>query len=319
MSTPAICVALPVYNAGRYLEAAVSSILGQSFRDFELIAVDDGSTDDSLARLQRLAATDARMRVISRPNTGLSGAINDAWRAGTAPLVARMDADDIAFPERFARQAAHLAAYPEIAALGSAVVYLDPAGRPVKDCPRPLSHAEIEPALLRGDGGSLIHPVVVLRRSALEAIGGYRMDVPFVEDLDLFLRIAKVGRVANLPEPLLYYRVHPQSMNFVKFGRRREIKLRVLAEAHRERGLPFDPAGVPDANSVWADVAAHHRDWAVTSLRYGLRRVAVGHALRACRLQPRSRAAWRCLGYALRAPKPPFPTDLPAPDWFAHR
>ena len=319
MPTPALCVALPVYNARRYLAAALASILGQFFRDFELVAVDDGSTDDSLAILRAFAARDARLRVISRPNTGLAGALNDAWRASTAPFVARMDADDIAFPGRFARQVAHLEAHPEIVALGSAIVFMDAAGRPVKDCPRPLGHEEIEAALLRGDGGSLIHPVVMLRRTALEAIGGYRPEAYFVEDLDLYLRLARVGRLANLPEPLLFYRVHPGSMNFVKYTGRRAAELRVLAEAHRERRLPFDSGAMSLPDGDWADVAAHHRDWAVTALRFGRRRVAVRHALHTCRLRPADRRSWRCLAYALRAPKTSFPADLPPPDWFARR
>lgn len=315
MTAPAVSVALPVYNAGRYLAAAVASILGQTFRDFELIAVDDGSTDDSRAVLEAFAARDPRVRVISRPNTGIVGALNDAWQAARAPLVARMDADDIAFPERFARQVAFLAAHPEVVCLGAAVVYLDSAGQPVKPCARALDHAALEPALLGGDGGSLIHPVIMLRRSALEAVGGYRREAQYVEDLDLFLRLARVGRLANLPEPLLFYRVHATSINFTKNSGRRETMLRVLADAHRDRSLPFDPATIPPTQN-WADVAAHDRDWAVTALQYGRRRVAVRHALRACRLQPGNRAAWRCLAYSLRAPKPAPDPTLPSPAWF---
>lgn len=316
MNSPAVSVALPVYNAGRHLAAAVSSILGQSFGDFELLAVDDGSTDDSRATLERFAAADPRVRVISRPNTGIVGALNDACRAARAPLVARMDADDIAFPERFARQVAYLAAHPEVVALGAAVVYLDALGKPVKPCPRATTHEALEPALLGGDGGALIHPVVMFRRAALETVGFYRPEAQYVEDLDLFLRLAQLGRLANLPEPLLYYRVHASSINFTKNAGRHETKLRVLADAHRARGLPFDPGALPLPAQNWADLAAHDRDWAVTSLQYGQRRVAVRHALRACRLQPGHRAAWRVLAYAIRAPKPPIPADLPTPDWF---
>ncbi len=318
MSAPAVSVALPVFNAERHLAAAVSSILRQSFADFELLAVDDGSTDGSRRILERFAASDPRLRVISRPNTGIVGALNDACRAARAPLVARMDADDIAFPERLARQVAHLAAHPEIVALGAAVIYLDAAGRPVKPCPRSTDHEQLEPALLAGDGGALIHPVVVFRRAALEQAGLYRPETQYVEDLDLYLRLARLGRLANLPEPLLYYRVHGTSINFTRNAGRHETKLRVLADAHRQRGLPFAPEQLPPPTQNWADLAAHDRDWAVTSMQYGQRRVAVSHALRACRLQPGNRAAWRVLAYALRAPKPSIPADLPPPDWFRH-
>ena len=316
MNSPAISIALPVCNAERYLAAAVSSILGQTFRDFELVAVDDGSTDGSLAILQNFARSDPRVQVISRPNTGIVGALNDAWRAARSPLVARMDADDISFPERFARQVAFLESHPSVVCLGAAVVYLDSVGDPVKPCPRALAHAALEAALLQGDGGALIHPAIMVRRSALAAVGGYRPEAQYVEDLDLYLRLARLGRLANLPEPLLFYRVHPTSINFTRNAGRRATALRVLADAHRERGLPFDPAAVPSPAQDWADVAAHDRDWAVTALHYGRRRVALRHALRACRLQPGNRAAWRCLAYALRAPKPATPAALPPADWF---
>jgi glycosyltransferase involved in cell wall biosynthesis len=316
MTTPAISVALPVYNAGLHLAAAVSSILGQSFRDFEIIAVDDGSTDDSRAILEAYAARDPRVRVISRPNTGIVGALNDACRAARAPLVARMDADDIAFPDRFALQVAFLETRPDVVALGASVIYIDSAGHPVKPCPRATAHEELEAALLAGDGGSLIHPVVMFRRTALEAVGYYRREAQYVEDLDIYLRLARCGRLANLPEPLLFYRVHSTSINFTKNAGRWETKMRVLADAHRERGLPFEPAALQPPTQNWADLAAHDRDWAVTALQYGRRGVALRHAIRACRLQPLNRDAWRCLAYALRAPKPSFPTNVPRPDWF---
>lgn len=316
MSTPALSVALPVYNAGRHLVPAVSSILGQTFGDFELIAVDDGSTDGSRSVLERFAAADPRVRLISRPNTGIVGALNDACHAARAPLLARMDADDIAFPDRFAHQVDYLATHPEVVALGAGVIYLDGVGRPVKPCPRAADHEQLETALLAGDGGALIHPVVMFRRAALAAAGFYRPEAQYVEDLDLFLRLARTGRLANLPEPLLYYRVHATSINFTQNAGRHETRLRVLRDAHRARGRPFDPEQFPPPASNWADIAAHDRDWAVTSMQYGHRRVAVSHALRACRLQPGNRAAWRVLAYSLRAPKHPFPADLPAPDWF---
>lgn len=316
MTVPAVSVALPVYNAGRYLAAAVASILGQSFRDFELVAVDDGSNDGSRAVLEDFAARDPRVRVVSRPNTGIVGALNDACQAARAPLIARMDADDIAFPERFARQVAYLDEHPEVVAVGASIVCLDSDSNPVKLCPREPDHAALETALLRGDGGALIHPVVMLRRTALAAVGGYRREAQYVEDLDLYLRLARVGRLANIPEPLLFYRVHPASINFTKNAGRRETKLRILDEAYRVRGQSFAPSIIPPAPS-WTEIATHDRDWAVTALQFGRRRVAVRHALRACRLAPGSRAAWSCLAYALRAPQPRSAIALPSPAWFS--
>lgn len=315
---PRVDILMPVFNAGRFLDEALRSIRAQTWTDFRLILINDGSTDDSAERCRAAAAADPRLLCVDQVNLGITRSLNRALALATAPFVARMDADDIAFPERLARQVAHLAAHPEIVALGAAVIYLDAAGRPVKPCPRSTDHEQLEPALLAGDGGALIHPVVVFRRAALEQAGLYRPETQYVEDLDLYLRLARLGRLANLPEPLLYYRVHGTSINFTRNAGRHETKLRVLADAHRQRGLPFAPEQLPPPTQNWADLAAHDRDWAVTSMQYGQRRVAVSHALRACRLQPGNRAAWRVLAYALRAPKPSIPADLPPPDWFRH-
>src|SRR6266581_3934019 len=108
-SSPAISVVMPVYKAERYLAQAVDSILDQTFTDFELIAVDDGSRDQSLQILNGYAQKDQRVRVISRPNTGIVGALNDGIAAARAPLIARMDSDDLSLPQRFEKQVTYLA------------------------------------------------------------------------------------------------------------------------------------------------------------------------------------------------------------------
>ncbi len=101
---PRVSVALPVYNCERYVAEAIESILAQTFTDFELLIVDDGSTDGALPILNRFAARDSRIRVISRPNTGIVGALNETWGLAREDLVARMDADEVALPVRFERQ-----------------------------------------------------------------------------------------------------------------------------------------------------------------------------------------------------------------------
>lgn len=297
-------VVLPVFNAAHTLRAAVASILGQTHRDLELIAVDDGSTDGSAAVLDALAADDPRVRIVRRPNTGIVGALNDGLTVATGEFIARMDADDIAYPRRIELQLAHLRAHPACVALGSAVDLLDASGACVEHLSRPLGHAENEAALLRGDGGTIIHPAACFRRAAIEAVGRYRPAAQYVEDLDLYLRLARFGSIENMPNTLLGYRVHFSSVNFTKNAGRRATKVGVLAEAHRERGLPFDPDCVP-AFSAWSDPLAHHRRWSVTALRLSGRSVALKHAWSACRLAPASRESWRCLRYALTAPAGP--------------
>lgn len=298
---PMVSVVMPVYNGARWLRPALESISAQTLSSHELVVVDDGSTDATPRILSDHAAQDSRVRVISRPNTGIVGALNDGLAAAHGWFIARMDADDIAAPQRLALQLERFMASPELVGLGSAVTFIDAAGDPVQACPRPPRHQEIEAALLRGDGGSIIHPAVMFRASSLWLTGGYRPAAQYVEDLDLYLRLARVGTLANLTQSLLRYRVHSTSINFTKNAGRRAMKINVLAEAHAERGLPFDPEKVPYA-SAHTDPAHHAREWAATALNFGSRRVAVRHACRAIRLRPRSFSSWRALRYALSAP-----------------
>src|ERR1700722_2036753 len=118
---PRLSVLMPVFNGGRFLAAAVESILKQSLRDFELIAIDDGSTDQSASLLSQLAGSDDRIRVIRQANAGIVTALNRALELARGEYIARMDADDAALPSRLARQAAFLDGHPDVAVVGSAI------------------------------------------------------------------------------------------------------------------------------------------------------------------------------------------------------
>lgn len=300
MTHPRISVVMPVYNAARYLQAAIDSILAQTFSDFELVAVDDGSTDNSHAILDSYAARDPRVRVLSRPNTGIVGALNDGLALARGEFLARMDADDIALPERFARQLAWFAERPDGVGVGSAFIYIDARGARLKWNPRQTDHTAIEQALLAGDGGAIIHPAAMFRRAAVDRVGRYRPLAQWIEDLDLYLRLARVGTLGNRPETLLLYRYHEQSVNFTKNAGRLERKLAVLAEAHAARGLPFDPAafrGRVHPDRIGADAA---RDFAISSLRFSDRFTPWRYAWRALRLEPACRASWSTLAYIVK-------------------
>ncbi len=128
---PSVSVLMPIYNAELTLAEAVESILAQTFTDFELIVVDDGSTDGSLQMLQKFAHRDTRIRIISRPNTGIAGALNEAMDAARGEFLARMDADDISLPARFEKQVAFLQEHPDVVLLGSRVMLVEPYGTPM--------------------------------------------------------------------------------------------------------------------------------------------------------------------------------------------
>ena len=304
---PAISVLMPVYNGASYLAEAVESIRAQTFGDFEFIAVDDGSTDGSLPLLQRFAQEDPRLRIVSRPNTGIVGALNDGLAVARGEFVARMDADDIAEPVRFEKQLAVLRADPECVALGSSVVFIDPVGRPLKAYYPPLDHAAIEEELARGNGGALIHPTVVFRRSALLQCGGYRSHYNYIEDLDLYVRLLDAGRLANLPELLLHYRQHPQSVNHVK-GSRRVQAAEIIAPLRQKKGMPPLPAEFLDQDTPkLQNLGDCHRKWAYDAAEGENYQSAWANALQAVRRNPWEAANWSCLRYIYtckRAAKP---------------
>jgi glycosyltransferase involved in cell wall biosynthesis len=297
--TPRVSVVMPVYNGQRYLAESVESILAQTLVDFEFIIVDDGSTDHSLAMLREYAQTDDRIRIQSRPNTGISGALNDGLAVARAELIARMDADDISVPDRFERQVAYLDAHPEIVALGTSVELIDPAGLPIGLDHTKQIHEDIERQLLKGRGGSLYHPSALIRRRAIQQIGGYRAQYNDSEDLDLWLRLAEVGRLANLPQPLLKYRRHLESVTHRKYENQWKLKRAIVAEAYQRRGEPM-PADWTFAPWKPKPVAHQLREWAWMALKSGHRSAARRHAMEAWRRSPFSSASWRVVLCALR-------------------
>lgn len=282
---------MPVYNADRYLARAVDSILGQSFPDFELICVDDGSTDRSSAILDRFARQDGRLKVVRRGNTGIVGALNDGLATAAGRFIARMDADDISLPDRLRLQVAHLEAHPLSVIVGSAARAIDSDDDPIADMAAPETHEQIETQLLAGNSLALVHPSVCIRTDALRRIGGYRPSTS--EDLDMFLRICEVGRAANLSDVLLLYRQHLQSLTtLVKFEERLQNRETVLREAYARRGL--DASGlVVTAGYRPSSPFEYHVRMAQRARGGGYRRTAVKHAFRALCRQPWSLSVWQ--------------------------
>jgi len=271
---PRITVLMPVYQAERYLEEAVESILAQSFDDFELLALDDGSTDASPRILEALADRDDRIRVRRSEHVGLVSRLNQGLAEARGEFIARMDADDVSHPERFERQLAYLDARPDCVAVGTETDEVDPERRIIRTLDIRTTHSEIESELMRGNGGALVHASALYRIDALRKIGGYRKEFEYGEVIDLHLRLAEIGRLANLPESLYEYR---QNFTSVCFTRRQELRCKqdaAIREALLRRGLDPDSAPkrppvtpITSADAVWASWANHalvagHRDTA---------------------------------------------------------
>jgi GT2 family glycosyltransferase len=243
-STPEISVLMPVYNAGRFLAPALESILGQTFSDFELIAIDDGSRDGSAETLARFAARDGRIRVFRQENRGIVATLNRALELARAPLVARMDADDLARPDRFAKQAAHLREHPEVAVVSGAMDIVDEDGAYLRTDVFPTLPADVANELLHRS--CVCHPAVMARTEALRAVGGYRGIVQHAEDYDLWLRISEIGQIANLPDVLLSYRLHPQTTSARNLVAQELAALAARGAARLRRGGRPDPLATAD-------------------------------------------------------------------------
>jgi glycosyltransferase involved in cell wall biosynthesis len=206
MAVPAISVAMSVYNGERYLALAIESILAQTFRDFEFLILNDGSSDSSSDIIDAYAAKDARICAIHRENKGLIMSLNQLIRESRGPLVARMDCDDISLPDRFAKQIAFLEANPDHGVVGTWTADIDEDGAPysIVGEDHPTTHEGFIASI--GNGPLLCHPSVLMRRELVLSVGGYHEAFQHCEDLDLWLRLADLTKLCSLPERLVQYR-----------------------------------------------------------------------------------------------------------------
>ena len=238
-----LSVVLPVRDGGAYLVHAVGSILTQTFVDFELLLIDDGSTDGWVEKTMDTYGQDARVRVLASPGSGLVDALNHGLSQSACDLVARMDSDDISLPDRFERQVAFLDAHPDIDGVGTQSSFMNALGNMtggVTDFPTdPDRIAEA----LTTRGCVLKHPSVMFRKDSVMRVGGYRRALAKAEDYDLWLRMSEKGRLANLPEAMLRYREHPgQVSSGVNLDQRFGHDLSLISARHRRSGRtdPFD-------------------------------------------------------------------------------
>jgi hypothetical protein len=237
--TPAISVLMPVYNAGRFLVPAVESVLAQTLSDFELIAIDDGSADKSGKVLADFATCDPRIRVFTQDNRGIVATLNRALELARAPLIARMDADDLSRPDRFAKQIACLRAHPEVGAVSGAIDYIDEAGTYIRTAVFPTEPASIARELPHRP--CVCHAPVMARTQVLRSLGGYRRQLQYAEDYDLFLRMSEMVPIANLPDVLYAVRLHPVTISARHTATQELAALAARGAARLRRGGKPDP------------------------------------------------------------------------------
>ncbi len=213
---PLISVVMSVYNAEKYLREAVDSILNQSFTDFEFIIIDDCSTDGSAEILFEFSEKDDRIRLITNDNNcGLTLSLNKGLRLANGEFIARMDGDDIADVNRFEKQIAYMLEHNDCVVLSGKVAFIDSDGMKLGESDNPLGHVDIEGRLWQGFGSAMVHAAVMFRKAAVDKVGGYRIEAGRSEDLDLYLRLGEVGKLANLQDILLQFRRHCKSVTAV--------------------------------------------------------------------------------------------------------
>jgi glycosyltransferase involved in cell wall biosynthesis len=233
---PQVSILMSVYNGMPYLPEAVNSILNQTFQDFTLLIINDGSTDGSAAYLNGL--TDPRVKVthLAR-NVGQGAARNIGLAMCNTEFTAIADADDVALPDRIATQLNFLSQHREVGTVGSQCAYLGPSGRTGFSPPLPCGHESIYADLLRGRV-ALCHSALICRAALLKRIGGYRIEGSG-EDWDLFLRMGEASKLANLPETLQLVRLHSNSSSMRCLT---EIRVQIAFACHcaqrRQQGLP---------------------------------------------------------------------------------
>jgi hypothetical protein len=287
---------MPVFNAERYLAAALESVLGQTFADFQFLIIDDGSTDATLPVLRRYARHDSRIRLVSRQNRGLVATLNEGLHLARSELLARMDADDVALPWRLESQVAHMEQHEDVLCVGGYYDLIDHRGRMLTTMTPPTDHIGIDREMLAGHT-PICHPSAMMRREAALRVGGYDPDMMLAEDLDLWLRLAEIGALANLPVSLVQYRLHFESVSEQAGLRQRQTARLACQRAYQRRGIPgdfqaHDPARPQSDRRSRCKFSLMYGWWAFNSAH---RYTALAYGLKSVLLSPLDKEAYRLL------------------------
>lgn len=233
-----ISVVMSAYNAEKYLREAMDSILSQTFADFQLIVIDDKSTDASGAILKEYAARDARVVVLeNEENMGLTKSLNRGLSIARGEYIARMDADDISVPDRFQKQVDFLDSHPDYSFVSCIGRYIDEDGKEEQLRLFPETNEEIYAMMPKVD--AVMHPGVMFRREDIAKIGNYCEDFRVVQDYDLWFRGMAAGyKFYNIQEPLVLFRRN-DSYNTRKSKAYRMIDYRVRKKGYKINKIPL--------------------------------------------------------------------------------
>ena len=252
-SPPCLSVVLPIYNGEKYLQEAVQSVLNQTYENFELIALNDGSTDNSLEILQTFH--DYRIRIFTQENQGVLATLRRGIALTRAPLIARMDQDDICLPHRFANQMAFMNTHPEVGVCGGAVILDDNGNKSVLRFP--TTDTEIRWQLCFGS--PIVHPAVVFRKDIIQKVDSYQLskDAELVDDYDLWTRLYSITTFANINDLLLILRKHRQNMTATSAGKHlqqsRNVSQRYIQNILKHTVSLADVANIRLEFSQWID------------------------------------------------------------------
>ena len=308
--SPKVSVVMSVYNGERYLHKAVDSIFRQTFTDFEFIIIDDGSTDGT-GEILKWFRDDRVLCVRNEENLGLTRSLNKGLALARGEYIARMDADDISMPERLQRQVEYLDQHPHVGLVGVTPVCIDSAGSEQDRLNLLITNEEIQAQLAQAN--CFCHGSVMFRRECLDAIGFYDETFLLAQDYDLWLRIAELFDVANLPEPLYRLREHNERLSETK----EQEQLRYITQAReqaakrrfhfQERVLspivsrPDEDNGLRQRATDRRWVATRYFLFAMGQRRVGDRKGAARFLLRALATYPLHFPTWSYLiGFAAR-------------------
>lgn len=234
MKKPEVSVITCVYNGEKYLKEAIDSILSQTYTDFELIIVDDCSSDNSRKMLEDYAKADPRIKLIfNKENIGTYASANEALKQAKGKYIARLDADDIAWRNRLAVQYKYMEENPNTDLVGSWVILIDENSNIVAEKKTPFRDYEVQASIFIHN--QIVHSSAFFRKTSAEEVGYYSTKNKKAQDYDLYLKIlANGGRVENIPQYLVLYRTHPTNMTSTQFDSQEEIGKQLIIKFSKE-------------------------------------------------------------------------------------